>query len=117
MCELHSVTKSTFNREMIRFARMEDDFDKASLERGILEWMPYGVSDTCHNDCGLLINHILELVAQQGVSVQNRSIYHAFHHHHHHHHNNPGLVGLADCGCLFSKCNISLLTTFKLCLY
>ena len=96
MCELGNVTKSTFNRVMIRFARMEGDFDKASLERDILEWMPCGVSDslTCHYDCGLLINHTLELVAQQEVSVQNRSIDHAFHCHH----NNPGLVGLADCG-------------------
>ena len=63
MCDLSNVTNSTFNREMIGFARMEGDFYKASLERGILDWMPYGVSDPYHYDCGLLINHIVELVA------------------------------------------------------
>ena len=88
------VTNSTFNREMILFAMMGSDFSKALLERGILEWMPYGVSDPCHYDCGLLINHILELVAQQGVSDHNRHIYYLSHCHH----ANTGLVGLADGG-------------------
>ena len=72
MCELGNVTNSTFNREVIKFARMAGNFYKASLERDILEWMPHGVSDLCHYDSGLLINYILEQVAQQRVSVHNR---------------------------------------------
>ena len=92
MCEGY-VTNSTFNREM-RFAMMESDFNKAILEIGILEWMPYWVSDPCHYDCGLLINHILELVAQQRVSDHSRHIYL----HSHCHHANTGLVGLVDYG-------------------
>ena len=94
MCELGNVTNSTFNREVIVFERMEDNFYKASLEGDILEWMPHGVSDLCHYDSGLLINYILEQVAQQKVSVHNRHIYLNTHYCH----ANPGPVVLADCG-------------------
>ena len=71
----------------------EGNFHKAVLEINILEWMPYGVSDLCHYDSGLLINYIVEQVAQKRVSVHNRHIYlnpHCCH-------ANPGPVVLADC--------------------
>ena len=94
MCGLDNVTNSTFNREVIGFARMEGNFYKESLESNILEWMPYEVSDLCHYYSGLLINYILEQVAQQRVSVQNRYIYLNLHCCH----ANLGPVVLADCG-------------------
>ena len=113
MCELGNVTNTTFNREVMELARMAGNFCKALLERNILEWMPHGVSDLCHYDSGLLINYILEQVAQQRVSVHNRHIYLIL------------IVVMPTLVLLFwqivsdfsSNATIFFLTTLKLCLY